>query len=61
MNKTNVWENKKLVRHSKEYYEWLVNVMNKRHLEEIGVIFSKHCIGTFTKERLLNYLAKEHE
>lgn len=47
-----IWENKKLIRHSKEYYEWLLKAMNKRKLDEIWVAFTKQKFGMFSRERV---------
>ena len=53
MEQNYIWENKKLVRHSQEYYNWLLKVMEKRNLEQIWVNFSKTKSGLFTKTQIL--------
>lgn len=45
-----VWENKKYIRYSQEYYNWLLSIMEKRNITTIRVAFSKNKYGKFTKE-----------
>ena len=58
-----VWENKKLKRYSKEYYEWLLKVMKKKNLDYIWVIFyknkNKSLYGKFEKERCIEEFEKQ--
>ena len=53
-----ICENKKLIRHSLEYYKWLKNTMEKRNVEEITVKFSKTKWGTFTKNSILQAIGE---
>lgn len=48
-----ICENKKLIRHSLEYYKWLKKTMEEKNTEEITVKFSKTKWGTFTKKSIL--------
>lgn len=52
MVKTLIWENKKVIRHSKEWYEWLLGVMNKYNINTITVQFSKNKQGVFFRDRV---------
>lgn len=53
-----ICENKKLIRHSLEYYKWLKNAMEKRNIEEITIKFSKTKWGTFTKNSILQAIGE---
>lgn len=52
--KPSIWENKKLTRYSKEWYEWLLKNMDKYNVDEIDVKFSKNQIGGFSRDRVRN-------
>lgn len=53
-----VWENKKYIRYSQEYYKWLLSIMQKRKRSDIWVVFSKKKYGKFTKEEIEKILNK---
>ena len=53
MDLSQICENKKLVRYSKEYYEWILSVLEKRGLNEIWVAFSKTKFGLFDKASII--------
>lgn len=60
MEKDLVWENKKLVRHSLDYYKWLLSVCEKRKIDKIWVAFTKTKFGQFDKNGIIRQI-KERE
>lgn len=52
MYKYIIWENKKLIRYSEQWYEWLEKVMIRRNCEKIWVRFTKNQMGMFELERV---------
>lgn len=47
-----IWENKKLIRYSEQWYEWLEKVMIKKNCKKIWVKFTKNKMGRFELERV---------
>lgn len=56
-----IGENKKYIRHSKEYYEWLLKVCEKRNLDHIYVVFTKRKYRKYTKSIILQILKDMEE
>lgn len=57
-NKNTVWENTRLHRWSQEWAQWLINVCEKRGLDEIWVAFTNKKFGKFNKENLKRYVGE---
>lgn len=47
-----IWDNRKLIRYSEQWYEWLEKAMIKKNCKKILVKFTKNKMGGFELERV---------